>query len=321
LNGKVVRSIDSNYHYKEIIELFCNFTKENAQARLAAQHYYPGMTEAELSKPSRNSKVFELYGRLNLLPINKLLLPGVSFTLNLTFESQEFYLMENVSASAKPSKLKFENASLLVKHVTPIPAIRLAHEKGLMSGKRAIYEMKKGDVFIQSIPTGTLNLQINNFYTGVAPSLMIFGLVKSSSYHGTRKENPFVFNHYNLNQFSFIYDGAMRPANGYNFNISETHSCYMQLFSRIYENLGHHNSDRAVGITTENFTTDHFFIVEDCSKFNVALSDISEPLETVTIGVSGSFKAATTHTLMAMLYVLVPSRFEIDKNRTVEVVI
>jgi hypothetical protein len=245
----------------------------------------------------------------------------VDFTLQLTFENPDFYIRETVAEGGSPSKLRIDSASLHIKHVLPSPEVRLSHEKGLQIGRKCIYEYKRGDIYVQSISKGTTSLAISNLYNGPAPSLAIFGMLKASDYNAVRKSSPFTFAHNNLKNFSFVYNSENIPSNGYDIKIASNLSCYAQVFSKVYESLGHHASPGSTLITRENFPNSHFLIIQDFSSFNNALADVSEPLKNVLLGVSGAFTTPTTETLIGMLYVLVPSRIEIDKHRNVEVVL
>lgn len=321
LNGNNLRNVEQNYHYKEWIETTMNFNIEYANSRLTSQLYIPNSTSDALKKAPKNSKVFELYGRINLINVAKLLIPGVSFNLRLNLESPEFYFVEDIVKTMTTSKLKIDDAKLCIRHVKPSSEVLLAHERLLASGEPAVYEYKRGEIFTQNVAKGASNLNIMNFYSGPRPSLALFGMVKNSSYTGDRKENPFEFKPNDLKSFNFVINGNARPLNPYEFIVDSTHSCYTHLFSKVYESLGFHNSDRSNLITYDNFAKDHFMIVEDLSNFNIGLTDINEPLRDVTIGINGTFNKATTETLTCILYLLIPSRFEVSGNRAVTLVL
>lgn len=320
LNGQSMRSVEQNYHYKEYIETSLNYTIESATSRLNSQLYVPNSVEVSLGVRSKNSKIFELYGRLNLININRLLIPRVKVNLRLHLENPEFFIKEDTEQTKSTSKLKIHGANLYIRHVTPTLEILNSHEKLLLGGESAVYEFKRGEIITQNVAAGTKNLTIPNLYSGPRPSLIVFGMVSNKAHVGERKLNPFEFKPFNLRSFNFIVNGSARPTNPYDIQMDDSHSCYTHLLSKLYESIGYHNIDRSNLVTYENFTKDHFFIVEDLSNFDVGLPDISEVPRTVSIGVNGTFTKNLEETITCVLYYLIPSRIEISKDRSVTLV-
>lgn len=322
LNSVSLRNVESNYHYKEFIETTLNFHIESATSRLSSQMYIPNAEEKSLKDICKDSKVFELYGRINLMNLSKLLIPGVSLSIRFNLENPDFFIKEQKFKvdsldMVTDSILKIHSAKLYVRHTVPSSEIILAHERLLSSGKSAIYEFKKGEVYSQNIAAGTSNLNVMNLYSGPKPSLIVFAMTENKGYSGDRNKNPFNFMHFDLQTFSFIVNGVSRPANPYNIQIDKTHECYSHIFSKVYESLGMHQSDNSNLITRANFAKDHFMILEDLSSFNISLSDINEMGENVSIGVSGTFAKNLPETITCVMYILVPSRFEITGSRKV----
>lgn len=320
LNGTNVHSVEDNYHYKEFIETTLNFGIEAAQTRLSSQLYIPNASQERLGEVSRDSSVFDLYGKVNVMNLDRYLIPGVDANFRFSLENSDFYI--NEKSATKKSVLKILEAKLYVRHVTPISDLLLSHEKFLASGKQAIYEYKRGTVISQNIPTGVTNLNIPNFYNGgVRPSLIIFAMVDNSAYAGSRSSNPFEFKPFGLTSFNFVVNGSSKPSNSYEIRMEKGEKCYSQVFAKLYEALGYHNNDKSAIITKENFAKDHFFIAHDLTSNNSALSDVNEPYSTVNIGVSGSFNKPLKSTVTCLMYMLLPSRFEVSGNREVKVIV
>lgn len=274
---------------------------------------------------SKNSVVFELYGKVNLINVSKLLLPGVSLSIRLNLENPDFFIKEakftnNTVETKTDSILKIDSAKLYVRHTVPSTDIILAHERLLSAGRSAIYEYKRGEIYTQTIAAGTNNLNVLNLYQGPKPSLIVFGMVSNEAYSGSRMKDPFLFTSQNLKSFNFVINGSSRPVNPYDIQMDDSHSCYNHVFSKVFESLGYHNTDHSNLVTRENFKN-HFLILEDLSNFNISLSDINEPSENVNIGVSGTFSKTLKETITCVLYLLIPSRFEVSGNRRVTLVL
>jgi len=280
--------------------------------------FIPNADETNLKAVTKNSVVTEVYGKLNLLNLTRVLLPNVGMSVKFYLHNPDFYIIEGFSGSkTTDSMLKIHSASLYVRHVEASSDIMVAHAKMLASNKPAIYEYKRGEVFTQHIAKGTSNIHINNFYQGRRPSLIVFGMVKNDAYAGDKTKNPFLIEPFNLRMFSFLINGSSRPSNGYDVQMDKTHDCVAHLFSKQFENLGYHNSMHSNMITKANYKT-HFLILEDLTRFNTSLSDVLDPSESVTIGVNATLSAVLDSAITCILYVLLPTRFEISATGQVQ---
>lgn len=321
LNGNNLRNVEQNYHYKEYIETTLNFSPETAKARLSSQMYFADSDKTALQAKSKDNVIFDVHGRVNLLNISKLLLPGVSVKIRFNMEAPDFFIMENtaeVTGTGNKSQLKILEAKLFIRHVSPKANLLLSMERALASGKNAVYEYKRGEVITQTISANISSLNIPNFYNGPKPCLIALGFVENSAYTGDRMKNPFEFKPFGLSSFNFIINGVSRPSNPYKISTSADVKTYNHLFSKLYEAMSYHNSDKATLVNSTNFMTSHFLILEDLAF--IPLSDLNETLEECTIGVNGTFSSPLTAPVTCIMYMLLPSRFEISANRSVSLV-
>lgn len=318
LNGIAVHSVESNYHYREWIETTLNFNRETAANRLAGTILYAiDFDENVLRGASENSKAFELYGQISVMNINRLLIPNVSFNLRLSLENSDFYFMESPTSGEK-SVLKILDARLYIRHVTPSPELQISHEKILASGTRnACYEFKRGVVITQNCSAGVTNLMLPSFYSGIRPALIVFGMVENGAFVGDRSKNPFEFKPHDLKQMNFLINGVPKPSQPLEISTTATENYTSQIFTHLFQALNYHRSDKSIIITQESFVKDHFLIPLDLTASGTALSDANEVLQNVSIGVNATFKNPLKTTISCILYLLLPSRFEITGSRAI----
>lgn len=253
LGSTNVRSVESNYAFKEWLEATLNFDIESASSRLSSQHYVPNADGVALTKLTKDSKIVELYGKINLMNLSKLLIPGISVSFKFNLSEPDFYMVEDTTKTLTKSIIKIHSARLYLRHVSTSAEILLTHEKLLSSGRPAVYEYKRGDVVTQNVARGVSNLNIQNFYNGVKPSLIAFGMLSNDVYSGKRTSNPFQFTPQKLTSFNFVVNGSSKPINPYTFINNEKESSYSHIFSSIYESLGYHANDRTTLITRYDF--------------------------------------------------------------------
>lgn len=70
----------------------------------------------------------------------------------------------------------------------------------------------------------------------------------------------------------------------------------------------------------KNYENTLFFIIEDISFGNYALSNLNSELTFAHIGVNIQFHEPLTESLTILLYCLVNSKFQIDHQRKIEII-
>lgn len=312
-----VNGYENNYHYKDFIECGLSYNKTTLSSRFAAQMYDSDATEDTLKKYSENSALFEVFAKVNVGSIQKLLLPGVGVTLRFVMENPDFYFMESDATS---SILKIVEARLYIKHINVSNELILSIEKNLNSGKVVKYQYKRAVIVSTNVPAGISSLQLSSMWTGLRPSLALFFMCKHKSTSGDRTLMPFQFMNFGLNSFSFVLDGALRPSNSYKISVEDEDKAYAHIFSRLHESLGFNNTDRSCAITPENFKDSYFIIGEDLTRFSTSNSEVLDPLSQTTLGVQGNFAKPLADPVSVFLYLLIDTEFQIDRNRSVTLV-
>jgi hypothetical protein len=185
----------------------------------------------------------------------------------------------------------------------------------------AIYEMKRGLVLSMNIPANTSNLNIPNVYHGAIPSLVGFTLVTNKAFTGSdRTVSPFNFNNNKLKTFTFTLNGDPRPLIPYTITNEAKNKSFARAFSSVYEALGLDEQDKSCAVTMDNFMTDHFMIFQDLTPYKTALTEVNNLSSSVTLGLTGTFSTAPTEALTCLVYLLLPSKFEISHDRSVKVI-
>lgn len=311
-----VHSSESNHHYCQLIETLLSYDIPSADARLSSQMFFVKPTPEKLGAITKNSCIVELYGKVQLINLDKLLIPMLDVNFRFNLEQPSFFIKEKADGTAK---LKFTDARLLIRHVLPINEISLTHEK-MLTTRNAIYQGKRGIVVSQTIAKGLRNLNLPNFWHGISPHLLVCCFVENDAYVGARDKSAYEFKHFNLSSFQFMINGSPFPKQAYNFRNDDTHESYSHVYSKIYETLGYSNTSKSCLISEESFLKNHFFLIHDNTQSNIALSDLQTPNSNTTIGVTGVFSKPLESSITVLLYLLLPSHFEVTDKREVKVI-
>lgn len=87
--------VSKDYGYKEYLETLLTHDKLTAESRLEAQGFFVDKTK--LRNVSENSNTIELYGKINLVNVdrNRYLLPLISLNLKLHIGNPDCFIVED----------------------------------------------------------------------------------------------------------------------------------------------------------------------------------------------------------------------------------
>lgn len=313
-----INGFENSYNYKDFLECSLSYNKTTLSTRFSAQMYNGDETEATLKKAIANSATFEIFTKVNVGSVTKLLLPGVSLSLRFVLENPDFFFMEDTTKS--DSILKILDARLFCRHISVDNSFMLSVEKKLLSNNNICYQYRRPVIITNNVPAQISSINLPAMWTGMKPSLALFFMVKHSAVSGSRKLMPYKFENFNISSFSYVVDGALLPPNSYKISVDDADKSYSQIFARLHESLGYGNADRSCVISSDNYKNSFFIVGEDLTRFGTANTEVLDPLSQVTLGVQASFSKALESPITVFLYLLIDTEFQIDKNRAVTLV-
>lgn len=323
LNNVLAYSIDMTHHYKGIIEAALNTSPSNCLTQYASSGLFPyEMISTKLPAMSSNSKLFDIYFRLNLINTPQLLLPNVSVTIRLEFNGGETLLVEG-STEDSTSKVKTYTKSqvhvndikLYIRHYELHETFDRQIEQNL-SQKHANYQFKAARISYVSIPSGQSTIHLGNIYSGIIPDLIAMAMVSNTTFAGSRESDSYEFLPFNISEFSFVVNNNRYPRVPYKFEFSETSTMFSRAFSNLYSSIKLRATNKAALMSRESYAK-NFMICEDISSSGHALTNINSQLEHSNVGVNISFSKSLENPITLILYMLVPSRISISKTREV----
>lgn len=251
VNGKTIENTNYMYPYKSMFTTLLNYNADAKNSTLPCSGYIADeagkMDQKENSGFVKRSglKVFEFMGPLILDMFNqsKLMLPNVSMRIKLKPARENFVLQAFKNAAGTKFVLptiKIEDCRLYVRNVQVADTVRIAHELGLKQ-QNATYEFQKMEMKSWVVSAGLTSISIDNLFDGRIPKLFVFGMVKNSAFNGSYEENPFNFQHFNVNFIGVYRDGTSVPRrelcpdfnNGLCMN---EYVCLMQSLGLFYKN-------------------------------------------------------------------------------------
>ncbi|KAK7576271.1 hypothetical protein V9T40_012557 [Parthenolecanium corni] len=327
LNQKLVSSSTNNYMYRAYIEALLNYGTDSKNTHLTNALYYPDTsgkminfaTNTGLAKRkllAAMSAPIELLGPIHcdVMNMEKYLINGVEVKLKFVRTRDSFSVM----AAEGNYKVKILDACLKIRKVKINPAILLAHSKNL-ERFNAKYPITRVETKVATISTGLASFSCNNIIMGQIPKRIIIGFVSNRTYNGDFTNNPYNFEHFQLNHLCLYVDGQQVPSKplqpDYANNIYS--ECYNTLFTGtdiFYGNSYNHN------ITKEDYiggyTLYAFDLTSDLSASNNGHWNL---IRHGSIMVDLKFAVPLAEAVNMILYAEFDNVIEIDKRRNVSI--
>lgn len=328
LNNKNVSQPDNNYHYRAYIETLLNYGNDARSTHLESCGWATdinkinSLTEKENPGFDKRKKLFkdgkkvELFGKLHVDVFNqqKYLLNNVDLKVTLNLEKSEFYILEG--GDKNESHLRIHEANLYINHLTINNSILMAHHN-VLQNKNAIYPYKRVEIRTFTIHPGNHSLSLDNVILGQLPNFLIFGMVSNKAYTGDRKENPYNFQHFNLQRFNLVVNGVQHPAQPIEFNYSNGGILSTRGYQTLFKGTGIHHFDKGHQITKELFDSGYFLLAFDLTPDHNNNSNCGNLINQGTIRIEGRFGKPIAEAITCLVYCEFDSIIEIDKSRNI----
>jgi len=199
LNGVDITQSGVLYNYRAYLETISSYGNDAASSHLTNSYWHKDAgdmppcnpTKADSTntgfierwKKQKQSKKFEMYGRIHSDPCNvpKFLLPGVSLQIKFKNAKPSFYLMNTKADST--TIFKFIDAKLYVRRIKAHPSILLAHDDTLKTDL-AYCDLTTVTLKTFTFSSGVSSLSIDQAVTDHLPKRLLFAMVDNSDFLG-----------------------------------------------------------------------------------------------------------------------------------------
>jgi hypothetical protein len=244
------------YSYKAAIETLLNFGTDAKTSQLANIMYskedYARQTNAgvtERMKLTDGGKAFELYGPLHvdLFFQEKYLVNNVPLRVKITRNSPSFYLLGSVAGC----RIEITEAVLWIRRVQVAAGVELAHSKAMLSGKNALYPIRRGEIEVMSVPAYQQTISRDNLFMSKLPKKLIIAMLDNTNFSGTLNQHPFEFDNFKASNIEVSVDGE--NVCGTPMELDFTDQRYMRAYHGLFHALNKAYSDTGLDISYADF--------------------------------------------------------------------
>lgn len=250
VNDTVVEGGNRLYAYKSTIESIFNFSEDTKRIQLEPS----GFSKNDNVRKTwiAESRSFDLVGALRLDFFNqpKYLIPKVNVRIQLQRNKHIFSL---ITTGAEQPQIQIENAIIYVRRVKVNQALALGHQIGLTK-QNAIYPVTKSQIVTYTVSKGSMSYYKDNVFSTIRlPKFVVVGFVKVRAFNGHYADDPFHFDHFNVNYVSLLCDGQPIPYRDSYQPDFENGLYAKEYMMSIIHNTQHYNTNMNNGITMDDF--------------------------------------------------------------------
>ena len=314
-NSKLVYSADCNYHYKSMIEKLCTsqYASKDELFQIEGTNGEPGAEDVTTRQLRTNaSAVFEVSGPIyaDVFQTSKYLPNGISMDIKLEKNLDKFFLLS--PQDAKVYNLQILDIYLLVNRVHLSPQV-FNYISASIAKTPAILPYKGVVTRTFGIPLGSFTSVQERLFSGRLPSVVVFGLVSSTSYLGKQSKNGFNFQNFSISKVALSTDAISQTNNYTEFDFRN--SKYLEGFIKFSQAIG---NDKQLVLNRDswfNGKTLHAFTLSP-----KASDQTLPPAKTGAVRLQIDFSAATTEAIIAVVLGVFDNALVVDNERDVSII-
>ena len=192
-----------------------------------------------------------------------------------------------------------------------VPEAEAALYSYMLKGNNLIFPMRRVEVKQLTI---TPNQAVHNFervFNGILPDRMIIGLVEQSWKDGHFQQNPFNFQHFNLNYVAVYINGELFDGKALKPDFREASRNTLEAYKSLYRAMGNDFINKSIGISYEEYHQGFVLYGYDLTPDGSAGTGPTS-LREGNLRIELGFRELPARALTLIVYAEQPSRMEID---------
>ncbi len=210
-------------------------------------------------------------------------------------------------------KVKIISAKMYIYTLELTPSVQLEITHHLQKQNIVIPLIRNTMKYLAISSAQTANL-FEGVFRGQLPDRIVLGLVTDSAMTGGYQENPFNFQHFNLNYLTLNVNGENLPNRP--FTPDFTNKKYLREYYSMFEGLEIQNSAKSINISRDEYAKGYTLFVFDLRSGPNSTGALAAT-KTGDVRLELKFSTATTTTINCLVYAEFNTFIEIDKHHNV----
>ena len=325
LNDKLLTSSAGSYSHRSYLETILNYSEDASKTHLTSALWYKDtagkmntLTEENVGFNTRKtivkgSREFEMYGRLftDICGIDRVLPNKVSVRIKLHRNKDSVCLM---GAANSGFKVELKEVILFARRITVSPDLGLELNKYMLTNT-AKFPYTRVETRIHTIPQGVRDYNLDNLFLGNVPKALVIGFVANSAYNGAYEQNPFNFEHFNINKLQVQVGSNFYPPTPLTPNFAQNQ--YLQSYYTLFSGTGIFYNNASHTITLQDYPegyTLYSFILSPTNTLDDCTWDV---VKDSPVNIKLSFSEDTPQSITCIVYAQFDSLLQVDKDRNI----
>jgi hypothetical protein len=334
LGGKVITDTNGLYPFRAYLETLLNSNRDLQETQLETALWYKDVANhfqafdcgnngvntglVARARYFRQSAEVEMMGRphCDIFHQDRPILPNVSLDLRLFPSADNFLLVSPApgnAANQENYRFQILDIRFCIYSMELSNSMILVHRQ-ILTKANARYPIRRVAMKHISIPRGYQTAQYDNIFLGILPNRIAIVLVNDAMMAGGYQQNPFDFQHYNLNHLCLYVNGEQFPSKPFNPNFAN--NLYIKEYHSLFEAFGIQFSDHTVAISRSDYPHGFTIFVFNLNP-DPQLHESVTPFRNGSIRVEIKFAQPAAQTLNLLIYSEFDSIIEIDKYHNV----
>jgi len=182
----------------------------------------------------------------------------------------------------------------------------------------AKYPITRTEVKETNVSQGVLDAIIDNIVLDQLPRRVLIAMVKNKAFNGSLDENPFYFDHFNINYLACYVDGVQFPAKAYQPDFA--HKKYIREYNGLFQALNQNNTSTPINIDRFKYSTGNtifgFNFAPDISNESGAVGPLSS-IKRGSLSIQMKFLEALVNPINVLVFCEFDNMIQIDKEMQV----
>lgn len=326
INGRVITKSSITYPYRAFFDHLIGYSPDAKHGHLSSVMYNGADEKRDSSRfmplsdavAQSYGEYFELRGRLcfDLAQQARAMIGGCTYKLEIRFNKPEFVFQKKAEWKASVD-WDIANLTLIIHRSVVSGGTLTAHTKAL-SHATAKYPITRHEVQTVTVSPGLLDVTLDRIFTGQLPRRVLVAFVKAAAFRGSFDEEPFYFDHFNINHLSFNIDGQAYPRSPFQPNFSS--KLYMREYYSFLQTFNQDSIDPNLQLDYHDYLNGHTYF---CYNFAPDLGDgcgfggYLSLIKRGTLGLHLRFSRPPAEPFTAIIFAEFDNLIEIDKDRQV----
>jgi hypothetical protein len=325
LNDKLISSSSGHYAIRAYLETLLNYSQDAANTHLTTALWYKDtagqfntLTNANAGFQKRMSIVagsasFDMFGRLftDIAGVDRILPNKVNLRIKLYRSKNSFCLM---AAQNSTFEVVLEEVTLYARKIDISPDLGLQLNSYMLSNTAKL-PLTRVELRLHTIPQQVQSYNIDNLFLGNVPKGIVIGFLANTAFNGQYHQNPFNFEHFNLNKIQVQVGSKFYPPTPLTPDFA--HNLYIQSYHTLFSGTGifYHNAGHTISKDDyPNGNMLHAFILSPTNTLDDCTWDV---VKDSPVNIKLSFTEQLPHSITCVVYAMFDSLIQIDKDRNV----